>query len=216
MYTKEELEQMELSQLMGVAQDLGIKVSQNDELETVIYAILDKAAEESAVGNTSAKRKRTRITKKDTDRVYTVSGKDGENFDTKSRGKKTAEAPSLFGELPVATPDPVTTPATPDNQEKPEKPAPKKRGRKSKAELAAIAAEESAKAETEEKEKVTKKAASKKSAKVEKPDVDETFDDTLDEVVVPEAVNDIESSSSDADEDLLEQLQQKVKEHNSE
>jgi len=209
MYTKEELEQMELSQLLGIAQDLGIKVSQNDELDSVIYAILDKAAEVSAAGGTTAKRKRTRITKKDTDRVYTVSGKEGENFDVKSRGKKTAEVPSLFSDAPVQAP--VAEPAAEDTKksaaEKPaaeeavaEKPAPKKRGRKSKAELAAIAAEEAAKAEAANK-------AETESAELPVMEADDT---------VPEAAAFDDAPISAPDEELLEQLQQKVKEHNSE
>ena len=77
MYTKEELESMDIPQLMGIASELGLKVKQDDDLETVVYAILDKAAEESA----SPKRKRTRIPK-DTSRVYSVNGEEGENFDT--------------------------------------------------------------------------------------------------------------------------------------
>ena len=47
--------------------------------EDIIYAILDKQAEGDTLLGT--KRRRTRIVKKDTDRVYTVNGKDGENFD---------------------------------------------------------------------------------------------------------------------------------------
>ncbi len=201
MYTKEELEQMELSQLLGIAKDLGIKVSQNDELETVIYAILDKAAEQSAADNATTKRKRTRITKKDTDRVYTVNGKDGENFDVKSRGKKTAETPSLFSDAPVVVPEKPEKPASqekPESQETPEKPAPKKRGRKSKAELAAIAAAEAAKAEAEN--------AAQQS-------VEAVADE---ETVVPEAAAFVETPETPADEQLIEQLQQKVKEHNQE
>ena len=50
MYTKEQLEQMEIPQLMGIAEELSINVSQNDSQESVIYAILDKAAEQSASG----------------------------------------------------------------------------------------------------------------------------------------------------------------------
>ena len=201
MYTKEELEQMELSQLLGIAKDLGIKVSQNDELETVIYAILDKAAEQSAADNATTKRKRTRITKKDTDRVYTVNGKDGENFDVKSRGKKTAETPSLFSDAPVVVPEKPEKPASqekPESQDTPEKPAPKKRGRKSKAELAAIAAAEAAKAEAEN--------AAQQS-------VEAVADE---ETVVPEAAAFVETPETPADEQLIEQLQQKVKEHNQE
>ena len=201
MYTKEELEQMELSQLLGIAKDLGIKVSQNDELETVIYAILDKAAEQSAADNATTKRKRTRITKKDTDRVYTVNGKDGENFDVKSRGKKTAETPSLFSDAPVVVPEKPEKPASqekPESQETPEKPAPKKRGRKSKAELAAIAAAEAAKAEAEN---------------TAQQSVEASADE---ETVVPEAAVFVETPETPADEQLIEQLQQKVKEHNQE
>ena len=121
MYTKEELESMDIPELVGIADQLGIKVTPNDQMEDVVYAILDKAAENSAIDE-SPKKKRTRIAKKDTSKVYTVKGEDGENLDSKSnRKKKTVETPSLFGDLPVAE-----VPA--------EEPAPKKRGRKSKAE----------------------------------------------------------------------------------
>ena len=92
MYTKEELESMDTLQLMGIAEQLGVKVSPDDELETVVYAILDKAAEESAMSSAAApKRKRTRIVKKDTSKVYTVNGKDGENFDLKNKQGKPAD-----------------------------------------------------------------------------------------------------------------------------
>ena len=69
MYTKEELESMAVPDLMGIANELGIKVKQDDSLETVVYAILDKAAENSAAGGEAPKKKRTRIQKKDTSRV---------------------------------------------------------------------------------------------------------------------------------------------------
>ena len=125
MYTKEELESMDIPELVGIADQLGIKVTPNDQMEDVVYAILDKAAENSAIDE-SPKKKRTRIAKKDTSKVYTVKGEDGENLDSKSnRKKKTVETPSLFGDLPVAE-----APA--------EEPAPKKRGRKSKAEKEAV------------------------------------------------------------------------------
>ena len=88
MYTKEQLESMAVPELMEVASKLGIKVSQNDALETVIYDILDKAAIDSAAEDASpSKRKRTRIAKKD-DKVYTVKGDDGENLDTKGKRKR--------------------------------------------------------------------------------------------------------------------------------
>ena len=192
MYTKQELEQMEASQLLAIAKELGVKVSQNDELDTVIYAILDKAAEESAQGDAAPKRKRTRITKKDTDHVYSVDGKDGENLDTKKSRKKKVETPSLFSDAPIATP---AAAETVEAVETPAAPAPKKRGRKSKAELAAIAAAEEA----------AKAAATQEEATIES---DMTQD-------IPEATFDATSNTPDGTEELLEQLQQKVSQHNS-
>ena len=130
MYTKEELESMEIPELMGIADQLGVTVTPNSELSDVIYAIIDKAAESAASGE-PVKRKRTRITKKDTNKVYTVKGQDGENLDSKSNRKKAKEAPSLFSDLP---PQPVNEePAA----EAPSEEAPKRRGRKTKAEKAA-------------------------------------------------------------------------------
>ena len=130
MYTKEELESMEIPELMGIADQLGVTVTPNSELSDVIYAIIDKAAESAASGE-PVKRKRTRITKKDTNKVYTVKGQDGENLDSKSNRKKAKEAPSLFSDLP---PQPVNEePAA----ETPSEEAPKRRGRKTKAEKAA-------------------------------------------------------------------------------
>jgi transcription termination factor Rho len=253
MYTKEELESMEITQLMGIAADYGIKVSQDDELSTVVYAILDKAAEQSAAG-IAPKKKRTRIVKKDTDRVYTVNGKEGENFDVKSRGIKTAEAPSLFNDIDMA-PDSAEKPteknAEPVEEPKVEAPtpAPKKRGRKSKAELAAIAAAEEAKkaegqqeAESEtaikpegEEETVPKqktKAAKQSKAKKQKIETKTADEETSDsgtaaetleteelvaerEKAIPEANFMSESFDTD-DRGLLEQLQEKMAQHNRE
>ena len=145
MYTKEELESMDIPQLVGIADELGIKVSPDDQLTDVVYAILDKAAEQSASAAEDApKRKRTRIAKKDTSKVYTVNGEDGENLDSKSnRSRKKVETPSLFADMPAAPA--AEAPVA-------EEPKPKKRGRKSKAEkeaeeAAAKAAIEAAAAE---------------------------------------------------------------------
>ena len=151
MYTKEELESMEIPELMGIADQLGVKVTPNSELSDVIYAIIDKAAETAASGE-PVKRKRTRITKKDTSKVYTVKGQDGENLDSKNNRKKAKEAPSLFSDLPVqpAIEEPAAKEAAPE-ETAPVAEAPKRRGRKSKAEkeaeAAALAAQSAAEAE---------------------------------------------------------------------
>ena len=208
MYTKDQLEKMEAAQLVGIAAELDIKVSQDDSQENIIYAILDKAAEQSASGD-NAKRKRTRIVKKDSDRVYTVKGKEGENFDVKSRGKKTAEAPSLFSDLPATDVSEENTPveATEDKAEEaaPAKPAPKKRGRKSKAELAAIAEAEAEAKAAEEEAPAEEPVETEAPELVSEPETEITED-------VPEAAEfaTTQEDSNEMDPSLLEQLQAKV------
>ena len=162
MYTKEELEKLAIPELMEIASELGVKVSQDDELEAVIYAILDKAAEDSAAGIATPKKKRTRITKKDTSKVYTVNGSDGENLDAKAtKAPKKPTLDSLFaeqeaaekaeaeqeaaGKADAAPADGQSVQEAAAPAEAAEKPAPKKRGRKSKKELEAeVAAAEAA------------------------------------------------------------------------
>ena len=198
MYTKEELEQMEVTQLMAVAEQVGVKVSQNDEKEKVIYDILDKAAIDSAAESTTGtKRKRTRIAKKDTGHIYSVKGKEGENYDTKSSQKgKAAEAPSLFNDAPAEAPA-DNAPAA----ETPPAPTPKRRGRKSKAELAAIAAE-AAKAEEE-----------RKKAEVESNQQEEAAI-AVEAAEVPEAGMEDVTTEEAPNQNMLEQLQEKMALHN--
>ena len=178
---------MAVPELMEVAVKLGIKVSQNDSLETVIYDILDKAAIDSAAEDATPKRKRTRIAKKDTDKVYTVSGDEGENLDAKVKKTKKVETPSLFADASETVP-------TAEEEKEEAKPAPKKRGRKSKAELAAEK-EAAAQAETQEVE-----------IPVEAP--------AIEDIAVPEAIEDIPVSS--ADEEMLANLQEKMSKHREE
>ena len=193
MYTKEELEAMDVPQLMGIAEELGVKVKQSDDLETVVYAILDKAAEESA----SPKRKRTRILKKDTNRVYTVKGKEGENFDViNNRKQAKTETPSLFSDEPIEAPKPAEeAPA-----EEPA-PAPKKRTRKTKAEKEAEAA-----AEAEKKAAAEAAAAEVPEEAVPEEAVPESID-------VPEAefaTGAEDNSEAEEQKNLLMQLQEKM------
>ncbi len=138
MYTKEELETMDIPQLMGIAAEFGVVVTPSSEKTDVVYAILDKAAESAASDQSgdTAKRKRTRISKKDTNKVYTVKGKEGENLDNKSNRKKVKEVPSLFSDLPFPEDEPAVQPVAEE--------APKRRGRKTKAEKEAEAAKAAA------------------------------------------------------------------------
>ena len=144
MYTKEELEAMEIPQLMGIANELGVQVSQDSALEDVIYAIIDKAAENSAAGEDAPKRKRTRIAKKDTSKVYTVKGSDGENLDSKSnRTTKKTEPASLFSDMPIAAPEDAAEPEA-EAEAKKEKKARKPRTKKVQAEPVLAQAAEAA------------------------------------------------------------------------
>ena len=194
MYTKQQLEQMDIPQLVAIADGLGVKVSQNDDLEKVIYDILDRAAESAATAE-PPKRKRTRIAKKDTDHVYTVNGKEGENFDVKTQKGKNVEMPSLFQDAaPEAQQPENDAPADKPTEEAAPVVFPKHRGRKSKAELAAIAAAEAAKAEAEA------------TAEEQPADVDTTTDD-----FIPEAM-DVDDAEQ-PDNEMLEQLQEHLSQH---
>lgn len=80
MYSKEELQAKSVVQLKDIAKELGVKVKSGDKKEAVVYAILDAQAEQPA-SDAAPKRKRTRIATKKEDRVYSVHGNEGENFD---------------------------------------------------------------------------------------------------------------------------------------
>ena len=152
MLSKEELLTKDISELENIAQSLGVTNEFDDDKEGLIYAILDRQADRGAAEQAAPlKRKRVRIAKKDTDRVYTVNGREGENFDVK-KNKIKNEAPSLFKDLPAGLPEEEEEPAAEeepimlneqnwDNMTPEEIMAsiPKHRGRKSKAEREAIA-----------------------------------------------------------------------------
>ena len=186
---------MDIPQLMEIANSLGVKVSQNDELETVIYAILDKAAEDSAANGGATKRKRTRIAKKDNAKVYTVNGAEGESLDPKATKPKKTKQPSLddlFAEADAKAKEDEQNAANEAAaaEEEEVKPAPKKRGRKSKKELEEIAAREADEAES--------KAKAEAQEAAEAPEAEE---------VIPEASAD---TSADIDPKAIEELQAKM------
>jgi transcription termination factor Rho len=190
MYTKEELEQMEIPQLMAIANQLGVKVSPDDKQETVIYDILDKAAIESAANEAAPKRKRTRIGKKETDHVYSAAGQDGENKDGNT--KKTRASRKKADDTPQPAVDEVKPTVAEETEvtAEPEVKPVKRRGRKSKAELAAIAAEE-------EKKKLQEAEMQAQVA-----------DDDDNQEIVPEAYESTETSLDQPSNDMLEQLQE--------
>ena len=164
MYSIDELNAKNVAQLKDIAKEIGAKIKSNDNKKTIVYAILDTQAETPVLNAAAPKRKRVRIAKTE-DKVYSVKGKDGENYDVMKnqvKGPVSTDTP-LFKE-PLQQDEPIAeteAPQTAAGQEAPEaevpadtsaetaqsdvepamlKPIAKHRGRKSKAELEAIAA----------------------------------------------------------------------------
>ena len=201
MYSKDDLLSKDISELVDIAKQLGAKCQPDDTQENIAYAILDAQAENPA----PVKRKRTRITKKDTDHVYSVNGKDGENFDIK-KNKVSAEPLPLFKDEMFPEAEPAKTPEPQAEVE----PAPKKRGRKSKAEKEALAAAAAA-AEEEARQ------AAEEAAKQEADTPETTVADSAPIVEEEEVVSNEDAESQESNEnmsDLLAQLQAKVNAHN--
>ena len=131
MYSKEELSANSVVQLKDIAKQIGVKIKSGDNKETIINTIFNAQTEDSTLAAT--KRKRTRIVSSKEDRVYSVNGIDGENFDVQKHQvtgptENNAKEEVLLEE---ETKDPLAA-------------FPKHRGRKSKAELEAIAAAKAA------------------------------------------------------------------------
>ena len=209
MLSKEELLEKDVSELETIAQKSGAVYNPGDDKDKLVYAILDRQAEELSTARPSeSKRKRTRITRKDTDRVYSVHGDEGENFDVK-KNKPTGEAqPSLFKEE-------VAPKKASENEKTPEEilaSMPKHRGRKSKAELEAIAAAEAALKAKEEAKKMETK-----SQEETKPIVEETIPEAMEDNFIPEDHFSSIPVKEDAEnkEELLARLQEKVNAHNN-
>ncbi len=208
MYTKEELESMDIPALMEIANQHGVKVTPNDQLEDVVYAILDKAAVDAASAASTSKKKRTRIVKKDTNKVYTVKGTDGENFDLKS-GKQISEnkPAKLFSDLPVVENEVEQEAEAEENIAEP-------------AVETVNEVTEPQKVKEEEKEPVVKTA--KKRGRPKKQEVAEENTEPITEqpaeeqFSVTEAEIDNQNTGEEADIQLIEQLQEKMAQHNQE
>ncbi len=143
MLSKEELLTMDISELGDIAQKLGISVNSDANKDAIIDTILSQSDKSELQGTT--KRKRIRITKKDTDHVYSVKGAEGERLEVKKHSSPIQ--PSLFNNLNTNEPEsPEVTEEEIENKTPEEILAsiPKHRGRKSKAELEAIAKAEAA------------------------------------------------------------------------
>lgn len=119
MYSKDELVSKSISELEDIANNLGIDSTKNMSQEELIYAILDQQAiVEGSKNPLGGKRKRTRILKKDTDRVYSVHGRDGENYDMKKNKVLQPTEKTLFTDITKEDSDNIDSKTTDGNQNK--------------------------------------------------------------------------------------------------
>lgn len=120
MYSKDELTAKNVATLKGLARQMGVKLKAGDNKENIVYAILDAQAEgqagvneETSASEQPAKRKRTRITAKKDDKVYSVKGKKGENYDViknQASGPLQPTEESLFKNIEETAPMPQSRP----------------------------------------------------------------------------------------------------------
>lgn len=216
MYSKEELSAKDMAELQDIAHEMGIEPPAEGNPEELVYAILDRQAEiEGNKNPLGTKRRRTRITKKDTDRVYTVNGKEGENFDVKKNKADDAEPKAQTkadAEAATMTPEEMLSAI------------PKHRGRKSKKELELLSAIQERKRQDE--------LAAQEAMEVQaaQPDAIHTMqqpepemipaepqtEDGMNDGDIPEAsfAHQEQTAEDGVNEDMLAQLQAKIKSHN--
>lgn len=216
MYSKEELSAKDMAELQDIAHEMGIEPPAEGNHEELVYAILDRQAEiEGNKNPLGTKRRRTRITKKDTDRVYTVNGKEGENFDVKKNKADDAEPKAQTkadADAATMTPEEMLSAI------------PKHRGRKSKKELELLSAIQERKRQDE--------LAAQEAMEVQaaQPDAIQTMqqpepemipaepqtEDGMNDGDIPEAsfAHQEQTAEDGVNEDMLAQLQAKIKSHN--
>lgn len=216
MYSIDELSAKNIAELQDIAREAGIDFNDETGAQDLIYAILDKQADiEGSKNPLGPKRRRTRIVKKDTDRVYTVNGKEGENFDLKKNRTNEEDAPqtTLFKE------NTDTTDNTNElSLEEQLMAIPKHRGRKSKRELELLSA-------IEESRRLKENAPEATEDTTIANEMDSTSTDEAEEHTtapaetpadfIPEAnMHTANTENDEQHEQLLAQLQAKINAHN--
>jgi len=210
MYSKDTLSSKNISELQDIAKEIGLDIDNDTKQEDLIYAILDKQAElESSKNPLGTKRRRTRIVKKETDRVYSVNGKDGDNFDLK-KNKPTNEPLNLF-KTEVQTEETVTSEPVTAKNEPEAAPAPKRRGRPRKETKNAVTAEPVVPDMVENADKVN--SDDKQIQEETTKDTIETNNDN-EPGFIPEESYSPEIGTSDDNSELLAQLQAKINARN--
>ena len=219
MYSKDELSAKNISELQAIANEMGAEATNGSNEESLMYAILDKQAEIGSMKNPlAAKRRRTRIVKKDTDRVYTVSGKEGENFDvkktktTQTNGVTSEEEQQEEIEKRELTPEEMLMAI------------PKHRGRKSKKELELLSAIEARKKQNEllagnkDTETTTEEPINTNVTEMDNSENTEiapssnTTDEIPEASFTPKSENENDNDSNKSE--LIAKLQEKINAHN--
>ncbi len=205
-----------MAELQDIAHEMGIEPPAEGNPEELVYAILDRQAEiEGNKNPLGTKRRRTRITKKDTDRVYTVNGKEGENFDVKKNKADDAEPKAQTkadADAATMTPEEMLSAI------------PKHRGRKSKKELELLSAIQERKRQDElaAQEAMEVQAAQPDAIQtIQQPEpemipAEPQTEDGMNDGDIPEAsfAHQKQTAEDGVNEDMLAQLQAKIKSHN--
>ncbi len=139
MYNLEQLATKELSELQAIATELGVENADKLEKNDLMFRIIDEQADAAATGANTEKatRKRTRVSVKNVDRVYSASQNKTTKIDKKMQ---VALNDTLFGSLSqeeknMLTPSDEQQTNVPATESAPQtEEAPKKRGRKKKEE----------------------------------------------------------------------------------
>ena len=234
MYYKDDLLAKDIRELVDIANEIGADATISDK-EALVYDILEKQATAEAAKNPlGQKRKRTRIIKKDTDHVYSVNGKEGENFDTKKNKNATSDPLPLFKAVAEGAQKPAIAEAEPAEAEIPEASNIPAAEENNEAPIDTQAEAQPTIEELEAELKALSKHRGRKSKreleliaaidalKAAQQDGGDTTADNADddeEGFVPEAIfgtrqEDDDDDSPEADSNLLAQLQEKVNAHN--
>ena len=234
MYYKDDLLAKDIRELVDIANEIGADATISDK-EALVYDILEKQATAEAAKNPlGQKRKRTRIIKKDTDHVYSVNGKEGENFDTKKNKNATSDPLPLFKAVAEGAQKPAIAEAEPAEAEIPETSNIPAAEENNEAPIDTQAEAQPTIEELEAELKALSKHRGRKSKreleliaaidalKAAQQDGGDTTADNADddeEGFVPEAIfgtrqEDDDDDSPEADSNLLAQLQEKVNAHN--
>ncbi|MBR2318824.1 MAG: transcription termination factor Rho [Bacteroidaceae bacterium] len=244
MYHIEQLRGKEIADLQSIAQELGIKGFKSLDRDSLIYRILDgQAMQNSKAGAPAVVKEENRMNRREHRRhrihsdapskVYTATGDKAVKLDENGPKKVSAEAVPVVQQLqeikPVA-PQPVARPAEAAVEEKKdETAAPKKRGRKAKAQPEAPVAEpvaektepavvEEKKDETAAPKKRGRKPKAKQEPAVEKQsEPQETKEQTVPEMVQSEEVfvpiEDLPSDAAELPAELVDKFEKSNKEN---